>query len=150
MAEVLFYHLTSTPLEATLPDLLERSLARGWRVVVRVGSDATLNALDAGLWTYRDESFLPHGTRQSGRPAAQPIYLTMGDEVPNRADVLMLADGGRATPAEMGRFERVCLLFDGSDERAVETARADWRAVKASSLPAKYWAQEHGRWVQKA
>ena len=122
MAEVLFYHLTASPLEATLPDLLERSLARGWRVVVRLGSDATLRALDAHLWTFRDDAFLPHGGPELGHAAAQPVYLTTGDEVPNRADVLMLADG----------------------------ARADWRAVKAADLPAKYWAQEQGRWVQKA
>lgn len=150
MAEVLFYHLTASPLEATLPDLLERSLGRGWRVVVRLGAEATLSALDALLWTWRDDSFLPHGTAQLGHAAAQPVYLTTGDEVPNRADVLMLADGGRATLAEMAAFTRTCLLFDGTDERAVEAARADWRAVKSADLPAKYWAQEHGRWVQKA
>ncbi|MFT3972862.1 MAG: DNA polymerase III subunit chi [Amaricoccus sp.] len=150
MAEVLFYHLTASPLEATLPDLLERSLARGWRVVVRVGSDAALGALDASLWTYRDDAFLPHGTAALGHGPAQPVWLTTGDDVPNRADVLMLVDGARATPAEMGRFARTCLLFDGTDERAVETARADWRAVKAAALPAKYWAQEQGRWTQKA
>jgi len=150
MAEVLFYHLTASPLEATLPDLLERSLARGWRVVVRLGSDATLRALDAHLWTFRDDAFLPHGGPELGHAAAQPVYLTTGDEVPNRADVLMLADGARAAPAEMAGFVRTCLLFDGTDERAVETARADWRAVKAADLPAKYWAQEQGRWVQKA
>jgi DNA polymerase III subunit chi len=150
MAEVLFYHLTASPLEATLPDLLERSLARGWRVVVRFGSDGAMRALDAMLWTFRDDAFLPHGTAAAGHPEAQPVYLTTGQEVPNAADVLMLVDGARAAPAEMGRFARTCLLFDGSDERAVETARADWRAVKAAALPAKYWAQEQGRWVQKA
>ena len=66
------------------------------------------------------------------------------------ANAKLLVDGARAAPAEMGGFERTCLLFDGNDERAVEAARADWRAVKAASLPAKYWAQEQGRWVQKA
>lgn len=149
MAEVLFYHLTATPLEATLPDLLERSLGRGWRVVVRFGSDAVMRAIDTALWTYRDDAFLPHGTAAAGRAAEQPVYLTVGDEVPNAADVLMLVDGARATPDELARFTRACLIFDGSDERAVETARTDWRAVQAAGLPAKYWAQEQGRWVQK-
>jgi DNA polymerase-3 subunit chi len=62
----------------------------------------------------------------------------------------MLVDGARATPPEMAAFERTCLIFDGRDERALEAARADWRTVTAAALPAKYWAQEHGRWVQKA
>ena len=150
MAEVLFYHLTSTPLEATLPDLLEKSLARGWRVVLRCGSDAGLAAIDGMLWSYRDDAFLPHGSASMGHAALQPIYLTLGEENPAGAGVLMLVDGARATPAEMARYARTCLLFDGHDPRAVEAARADWRAVTGAALPAKYWAQEMGRWVQKA
>ncbi len=150
MAEVLFYHLTASPLEATLPDLLERSLARGWRVVLRCGSQPGMAAIDAMLWTYRDDAFLPHGSAAAGHAPLQPVYLTLGEENPNGASVLMLVDGARATAAEMTGYERTCLLFDGHDERAVEAARADWRTVVGLSVPAKYWAQEQGRWVQKA
>ena len=150
MAEVLFYHLTGGSIEASLPELLERSLARGWRVVLRCGSAAGMAGIDAMLWSYRDEAFLPHGTAAAGQAEMQPVYLTLGDENPNGANVLMLADGGRATVAEMRGFERTCLIFDGRDERAVAAARADWREVKAAGLEAKYWAQEQGRWVQKA
>lgn len=149
MAEVLFYQLTASPLEVSLPDLLERSLGRGWRVVLRCGLEAGMAGLDAMLWTYRDDAFLPHGTAAMGRAAVQPIYLTLGDENPNGAQVLMLVDGARATPADMAGYDRTCLIFDGRDERALEEARADWRAVRAAGLPAKYWAQEQGRWVQK-
>jgi DNA polymerase-3 subunit chi len=150
LAEVLFYHLTGSPLEASLPEMLERSLARGWRVVLRCGSEAGLAGLDSMLWTYRDDAFLPHGTAEGGKAALQPVYLTLGDENPNGANVLMLVDGGRAGVAEMAGFERTCLIFDGDDERAVAAARADWREVKSAGLEAKYWAQEQGRWVQKA
>lgn len=149
MAEVLFYHLTSGPLEASLPAMLERSLQRGWRVIVRCGSQGGMAMLDGMLWTYRDDSFLPHGTSAAPHPALQPIYLTLGEENPNGATVLMLVDGARASPAEMIRFERTCLLFDGADDRAVATARDDWRAVRAAGLAAVYWAQEGGRWVEK-
>ncbi|WP_424931080.1 DNA polymerase III subunit chi [Amaricoccus macauensis] len=150
MAEVLFYHLTATPLERNLPVMLEKSLERGWRVVVRCGSKAGMEALDALLWTYRDDSFLPHGTSAMGHAEGQPVYLTVGQEIPNGADVLMLVDGARASVDEMKRFQRVCLLFDGADAGVVETARNDWRAVTAAGLSAKYWTQEQGAWVQKA
>jgi DNA polymerase III subunit chi len=150
VAEVLFYHLTGIPLEATLPDLLQRSLERGWRVVVRCGSEAGMASLDAILWTFSDASFLPHGTSAGPHPALQPIYLTLGSETPNGATVLMLVDGARASPAEIAGFERTCVLFDGADEHAVAAARDDWRAVTGAGLAARYWAREHGRWVQKA
>jgi DNA polymerase-3 subunit chi len=150
VAEVLFYHLTAAPLEATLPGLLEKSLDRGWRALVRCGSQDGVATLDRHLWTYREDSFLPHGTATAGHAADQPVYLTLDVENPNGARVLMLVDGARATVDEIGGFERCCLIFDGNDLRAVETARADWRAVTAAGLAAIYWAQEHGRWVQKA
>ena len=147
MAEVIFYHLTSSPLEASLPEMLERSLGRGWRVVLRCGSEAGIAWLNAMLWTYRGDAFLPHGRSDGAR---QPIYLTLGEENPNDANVLMLIDGGRASLPEMAAFERTCLIFDGQDPRAVAAARDDWRAVREAGLPAKYWGQEQGKWVQKA
>lgn len=150
MAEVLFYQLTTSPLEQNLPDLLEKSLQRGWRVLLRCGSPQGLASLDAMLWTYRDDSFLPHGGPDMGHAAHQPIYLTLGLENPNGATVLMLVDKARATPAEMAGFARSCLIFDGADPHSLDAARGDWRAVKSAGLPAKYWAQENGRWVQKA
>lgn len=149
MAEVLFYRLTSTPLEATLPEMLEKSLDRGWRVLLRAGSAAGLEFLDERLWTYRDDAFLPHGRAVSPHAARQPILLTIGGDNVNDAHVLMLALGARAEPEELGRYARACVIFDGGDDAALATARDDWRAVVAAGLPAKYWAQEDGRWTQK-
>ena len=150
MAEVLFYHLTATPLDRTLPDLLEKSLARGWRVLLRCGTQDGLAALDRALWGYRDDSFLPHGPATTADPERQPVLLTLGAENANAAEVLMLVEGATATVAEMSGFLRVCLLFDGGDAAAVEAARARWREVTAAGLAAVYWAQEDARWVRKA
>lgn len=150
MPEVLFYHLTTSPLEATLPDLLERSLARGWRVVLRCGTAAGMAAIDAALWTWRDDAFLPHGTAAMGHSARQPIYLTTGRENPNNATVLMLVDGARLDPAELPAFTRICLIFDGHDPAVLAGAREDWKAVRTTGLPARYWAQDGGRWVEKS
>ena len=150
MAEVLFYHLTSVPLEQTLPELVEKSLERGWRVLVRCGSAAGLAMLDRALWTWRDTAFLPHGSPADPHPGRQPVYLTLGDENPNQADVLMLADGARILPAEAAGFARTCVLFDGGDAGALAAAREDWRRVKQGGLPARYWTREAGRWVDKS
>ncbi len=150
MPEVLFYHLTASPLERNLPDLLEKSLARGWRVLVRCGSEGAVAGVDEMLWTGREEGFLPHGTGASPWPERQPVYITAGMENTNDSNVLMLVEGGRAPAREMAEFERCCLIFDGADPAAIAAAREDWRAVKALGIPAKYWAQEDGRWIQKA
>src|SRR5438128_3485978 len=92
MTEVLFYHLQNMSLEAVLPPLLEKSLERGWRVVVQAASEERVEALDSHLWTYRDDSFLPHGTWRDRDAADQPIILAVDDGNPNRASVRFLID----------------------------------------------------------
>jgi DNA polymerase-3 subunit chi len=147
--EVLFYHLERQPLERVLPALLEKTLARGWTAVVQSGSEERLLALDTALWTYSDDSFLPHGTRRDGPPALQPIYLTSGDETPNGAGVRFLVDGAE-TRAFAG-FTRVVYLFDGHDPEAVARARCQWSAARAAGCATTYWQQtDAGRWEKKA
>lgn len=150
MGKVLFYHLTRAPLEATLPMLLEKSLAAGWRVVVRGRSDERLRWLDEKLWLIGDESFLPHGVARSGFDADQPVLLTTGAERPNDAACVMAVDGAGVTPEEAGALERACILFDGNDPEAVDQARGQWRALTGAGLAAQYWSEESGRWAMKA
>jgi len=149
VTEVLFYHLRRQPLETVLPSLLEKSLERGWRVIVQAASDERVEALDAQLWTYREDGFLPHGTYKESDAAEQPILLTVNDDNANRADVRFLVDGV-PLPTDAQVYQRVVLLFDGEDPDAVETARARWTAAKAQGFAVTYWqAEEEGRWQRK-
>jgi len=147
---MLFYHLQRQPLEKVLPSLVEKSLARGWRVVVQAASEERVEALDAHLWTYREDSFLPHGTDREPQPASQPVLLTTRDHNPNAAEVRFLIDGV-AVPADAASYQRIVLLFDGEDPDAVAAARARWSEAKAQGVAATYWqADEQGRWQRKA
>jgi DNA polymerase-3 subunit chi len=150
MTEILFYHLQRMRLENVLPTLLEKSVERGWRVVVQASSEERIEALDAHLWTWRDDAFLPHGTWREGEAAEQPILLTVHDDNPNRATVRFLIDGA-ALPADAGAYQRIVLVFDGDDPDAVETARTRWGEAKAAGHEVTYWQpDEHGRWQRKA
>jgi DNA polymerase-3 subunit chi len=149
MTEVLFYHLEHQPLERVLPSLVERTLERGWRAVIQAGSEERLEALDTLLWIWKDNSFLPHGTRKDGNAELQPVYLTAGDDNPNGATVRFLVDG--AVAADLTGYTRLVYLFDGHDPQAVEQARAEWARAKAASCVVTYWQQgESGRWEKKA
>ena len=149
MTEVLFYHLEQQLLDRVLPTLLEKTLQRGWKAVVRSGSQERLEALDIALWTYRDDSFLPHGTGKDGSGELQPIYLTTGDETPNSAGVVFLVEGAETEVFE--GFERIVHLFDGHDQDALARARGQWKAAKAAGCEVTYWQQnQQGRWEKKA
>jgi DNA polymerase-3 subunit chi len=149
MTEIRFYHLQRTRLEDVLPTMLERAHGRGQRVLIALGSPERAEALAAHLWTYRPDSFLPHGTAKDGDSAAQPIYLTDQSDNPNRAQLLMLCDGASRT--DLAGFDLVCELFDGNDEIAVGAARTRWRDYKLAGHSLIYYQQtETGRWEEKA
>ncbi len=150
MTELLFYHLQRQPLEKVLPALLEKSIERGWRVIVQCSSEERVEALDAHLWTFRDDSFLPHGTHREGAAAEQPILLTVNDDNPNAAAVRFLIDRARI-PADAGTYRRIVVLFDGEDEDAVAEARERWSAAKEQGFDVTYWqCNEEGRWQRRA
>jgi DNA polymerase-3 subunit chi len=149
MTEVLFYHLQNMTLESVLPPLLEKSLERGWRVVVQSSSEERADALDAHLWSYRDDSFLPHATWRVADASHQPIVLTAAENNPNGANVRFLIDAA-ALPADCASYERVVLVFNGDDADAIASARAVWTQSKANGFDVTYWqADETGRWRRR-
>jgi DNA polymerase-3 subunit chi len=148
MAEVLFYHLEQRPLEAVLPQLLEKTLERGWRAVVEIGSPERAEALEAHLWTYRDDSFLPHGLAGEDTDPLQPVLLTTTNENPNGAEVRFFVD--RAVPQSAEGYQRLVYLFSGHDPDAVAEARLAWRALTPGNT-VTYWQQnQDGRWSKRA
>jgi DNA polymerase-3 subunit chi len=133
-----------------LPALLQKSLERGWRVVVEASSDERVEALDAHLWTWRDDAFLPHGTWRDPEAAEQPIVLTADGENPNGATVRFLVDGANLG-ANAASYERIVLLFNGDDPEALEMARARWSEASAVGAEVTYWkTNEDGRWERQA
>jgi DNA polymerase III subunit chi len=150
MTEILFYQLKGQRLEQVLPALLLKSLERGWRVVVQASSEERIEALDAHLWTWRDDAFLPHGTWREPDAAEQPVLLTPNGENPNRAAVRFLVEGAEL-PGDAAAYQRLVLLFDGDDPDALAAARERWVKVKDEGFEVTYWqADENGRWERQA
>jgi DNA polymerase-3 subunit chi len=150
MAEVWFYHLTDTPLEATLPALLDRARGAGWRVAVRGADPARLARLDEQLWLGDKAGFLAHGLAGGPHDADQPVLLTTGPERPNGAVCLMAVEGAEVAEAELEGLTRAMVIFDGNDPAAVEAARGQWKRLTATGVKAQYWAEAGGKWQKKA
>ena len=151
MGAAYFYHLTHTPMEQTLPMLLEKARGAGWHVAVRGREAAHLDKLDEALWMAGGEdAFLPHGRAGQPHEADQPILLTTGADMPNGATCLMVVDGAEVDPAEVTRLDRVCVLFDGNNEAAVAHARIQWKTLTDAGCAAQYWSEASGRWEKKA
>lgn len=150
MADLRFYHLERTSLEAALPRLLERCLARGQRAVVVTATPERLEALDTHLWAYDPAGFIPHGTAADGFSADQPVWLTAAIENPNRAEVLFLCDGAGEDSLDASAFAIVALLFDGNDPALLTHARRCWKMWRDRGHTLTYWQEGETGWQQKA
>jgi len=148
MTEILFYHLEQRPLEAVLPILLEKTLERGWRATIELGTDEAVNELDTKLWTYSEESFLPHGRGDAEQAQDLPVALVSDNSNPNEAQLRFFAKG--AVPSADGDYQRLVFLFDGHDPEMVTAARKSWKELSGKH-ELTYWQQEpNGKWVKKA
>jgi DNA polymerase-3 subunit chi len=149
VCEVWFYHLERTSLDQALPELLEKTLKKGWKARVRAASQDAVDFFDDWLWRYRDEAFLPHARDTEAFAERQPVLLGTDQTNPNGAEALFLIDG--AEPGDASPYQRCIVLFDGQDPAAVAQARGHWSKFKAQGLSVSYWQQGTERgWEKKA
>jgi DNA polymerase-3 subunit chi len=142
MTETLFYHLERRSLEEILPGLVEKSLQRGWRAAIKTDSSERSDALDSLLWTYDDQSFLPHAQLGDGEAAGQPVLITVEEGNPSSAQIFFYVGG--ALPSDwqgLRDLARVVLLFDGRDETALARARAAWKDARTAGHDVTYWKE---------
>lgn len=149
MTEILFYHLTESTLEEALPALLEKSVERGWNAVVQAGSEERRDALDAALWTFRDESFLAHAVDTEPHAPENPVLLTVTPGNMNGAQIRFMVDGADAP--DLVAYERAVFMFDGHDDEQLRKAREAWKRLRQESHTVTYWQQSADRrWERKA
>jgi DNA polymerase-3 subunit chi len=149
MTEVLFYHLQAAPLESVLPQLVHKTLERGWRAVVQTTDEERLKVLSDTLWQWRDDEFLAHGSQPDNHGELQPIWLTVGSDTPNGASVRFLVNG--ADCDDPSGLDRLIVLFDGADDAALSQAREKWKSMCSQGFKATYWRQDdRGKWQKQA
>jgi DNA polymerase-3 subunit chi len=141
--------LTESKLEDALPPLIDKCVERGWQVAIQTREPVRRDALDTHLWTYREDSFLPHGTDESEMADKQPVLLTVSPDNLNNASVRFFIDG--AEGSDIDTYQRVVFIFDGYDQEQLEGARAQWKKLKSEGHSLTYWQQtQEGRWEKKA
>ena len=147
MTAIWFYHLQSQPLERALPALVEKAIARDWRVVIQTREEAGLAVLDDLLWRYSAESFLPHGRADEPHAARHPVVLTCAADNPNGAVLRFYVHGAEIAAVEAG-YNRLILLFDGGVEDELAAARRQWSRLKQGGHDLAYWQQSESGWSQ--
>ncbi len=145
--QVDFYHLSLTPLDRALPQIAEKVVASGARLLIVTAQDERRRHLDRLLWSYAPDSFLPHGQAGTGNDERQPILIAADVAAANGARHIALVDG--VWRDEALTFDRVFHFFD---DDSIREARLAWKALAdRDGVERRYWKQnDAGRWEQAA
>lgn len=147
MTEIRFYHLQNMSLDRALPGILTQAHKRNMRAVVKFSKPETLEHMDGHLWSFHPDSFLPHGSDSD--PDQQPIWLTLKDENPNAATLLILTED--CDSEQKDHFDLCCHIFDGMNQASLNSARRKWKDLKDGGYALKYFQQnDRGGWDEKA
>ena len=148
MAEIRFYHLQRTSEEAALPQIAMKAWQAGHKVVIKAANDDAVEKLNNALWTFKPDTFIPHGSKDDGAAARQPVWLTDGDDNPNGAKTLIVGMG--AVSEQVGSYDLSCIMLNGNDASQVEAARGLWKVYKDAGHAVSYWQQGDKGWEKKA
>ena len=141
-----FYQLGTIPIEQVIATLAEKVLSSGERLLIVGEDEAQLARLDRILWDQGTASFLPHALAGASEDSRQPVLLSKSPDAANRARNMLIADGKWRESALA--FQRAFYLFDST---SIEHAREAWRSLAANEdVECHYWANEEGRWTEKA
>ena len=150
MTRVDFYHLTKAPLEQVLPKLCEKAHSTKKKIKILLGTDERVDFINSLLWSYSDDSFLPHGSKKDGFIEKQPIFISSNAQNENNAEILILADGAQLSVNEIKNYDRVLNIFDGNDNEALDKSRQYWKEIKSLDFELHYWQQkDNGSFEQK-
>ena len=142
-----FYHLEASTVEGVLPELLEKTRKKGWKALVKL-PEAQLKEMDDYLWTYRDDSFLPHGRDDEPMVDQQPVTLSASATTAQGYQALFLLGGSDVE--DMNGVERCMVMINGRSETDVAHERKRWNALKEAGSNLSYYQQnDRGRWDKK-
>jgi DNA polymerase-3 subunit chi len=151
MSRIDFYHLQKQTLDEVLPKLVEKAYRTGAKIKIKVGNEARVEFINSLLWTYNEESFIPHGSKKDGFAKEQPIWLSSEDDNPNQSEMLFLVDGADIELSQIGNFSRIFNIFDGNNEVSLQQARDFWKSLSTTDNEKNYFQQDdNGRWNKKA
>lgn len=106
--------------------IAEKAVQEGTKTHIQA-VDGDTEKLDALLWTFRDQSFVPHEIYPPSSSA--DCLVTIGNEN-NSTEIQMLINISDQFPENIKRFQRIAEIIDHQDE-AIHTGRERYRLYRA-------------------
>ncbi|HHF7375773.1 DNA polymerase III subunit chi [Legionella bozemanae] len=108
--------------------LLEKAYAKGHKVYVLCNNKQDAELLDELLWTFKEDSFIPHNLQGEGPEPPPPIQIGYEREPRGFNDILL--NLSNSIPSFYARFKRIMeLVINVETEK--EQSRAHYRDYRA-------------------
>lgn len=112
----------------------EKALRHGHRVVINAPSDEEARHIDRLLWTFKDQSFVPHARLGQGDPRLNPVLVGDVQDASDEHDVLI--NLAKEVPGCFARFERLAECVDNEPD-VREASRERYRFYRDRGYPLK-------------
>jgi DNA polymerase-3 subunit chi len=112
--------------------LTDKAYRQGRRVYIHTGTPGESQLLDRLLWTFRDQSFVPHGVTGNTDPDLTPVIIGDQEPPPQADDVLI--NLSPQIPSFFSRFQRVAEIVDQQQE-VKRASREHYRFYRDRGYP---------------
>ncbi len=111
--------------------LIEKIYKQQRRIYIHVENQVTAHYIDELLWTYREDSFLPHNLYGEGPDPAPPIQIGYDSLPTKHRDILINLSA--TVPEFYNQFSRILELIS-SDPAATELGRERYKFYRTQSI----------------
>jgi DNA polymerase-3 subunit chi len=126
-----FYLLTSSQPDArclVACRLLEKAYYKGHRVFVWCDNQHDAELLDELLWTFRDDSFIPHNLQGEGPEPPPPVHIGYDREPRGFNDILL--NLASVIPPFYHKFKRIIEVVPSIEEQKAQS-RAHYKEYRS-------------------
>lgn len=150
MTQIIFYNTAPLQVENTLFNLIEKSIENGYKSLLLFNDKDKCSAIDEKLWTYKQNSFLPHLSEDEkiSDEIDIPIYLSTKNENPYKAELLFSIDG--FLPDNINNFERVIIIVDVNNKILLEEYKKYYHDINDDFEDIVFYkSDDNGKWTEK-
>ena len=147
LEKAFFYNASHRDVVADIAWLAETIFKKNNKIVIFCTDQETAEVIDDFLWSTRDDSFIPHAKKKSGKGALDPILVTTDLDGCYQHNVLLALNGVLIEEKDWQRFAKIYYFFDDQDNKEKENARSMWKSFSSLDVDCKYWINKKNKWV---
>ena len=142
-----FYNSSHRNVVADISWLIEKLFKEKNRILVCCKDQETVEVIDAFLWTYKEDEFIPHSIATKEKNSIYPILIATDIHEDYDHNVLLALSGVLIKEKDWRKFAKAYYFFDDQENKEKENAREMWKRFSALNIDCKYWVNKTNKWV---